>query len=85
MPVYKTEADGSRLALVITDAGLQALGIEPDAPAAEEAPAEQPHLREAEGRQEARPEPGDTAEAARLRPARASPAPAPSRRCSSAC
>jgi hypothetical protein len=28
LPVYKAEADGSRLALVITDAGLQALGIQ---------------------------------------------------------
>lgn len=42
MPVYKVEADGSRLALRITVVGLLALGIEPDAPAAEEAPAEQP-------------------------------------------
>ena len=43
MPVYKTEADGSRRALVITDAGFLALGIELlDAPAAQEAPTEQP-------------------------------------------
>ena len=42
MPVYKVEQDGSRLGLVITDAGLEALGIEPNAPAAKEAPAEQP-------------------------------------------
>jgi len=41
VPVYKTEADGSRRALVITDAGFLALGIELDAPAAE-APTEQP-------------------------------------------
>jgi uncharacterized protein DUF3489 len=38
MPVYKTEVDGSRVALLITDAGLLALGIEPDAPAADEVP-----------------------------------------------
>jgi Protein of unknown function (DUF3489) len=42
MPVYKTEPDGSRLALVITNVGLLALGIEPDAPAGDEPPAEQP-------------------------------------------
>jgi uncharacterized protein DUF3489 len=42
LPVYKTEADGSRLALAITDPGLLALGIEPVALAAEAAPAEQP-------------------------------------------
>ncbi len=30
MPVYKTEPDGSRLALVITNVGLLALGIEPE-------------------------------------------------------
>src|SRR5215211_5332103 len=42
LPVYKTEQDGSRLGLVITDAGLEALGIEPNAPAAKEASAEQP-------------------------------------------
>ena len=45
LPVYKTEQDGSRLGLVITDAGLEALGIEPDAPAGKEAPAEQPRPR----------------------------------------
>jgi hypothetical protein len=42
MPVYKVEQDGSRMALVITDVGLNALGIEPEAPAAEEAAAAQP-------------------------------------------
>jgi len=35
MPLYKVEADGSRLALVITNAGLLALGIEPE-PVAED-------------------------------------------------
>src|SRR5215211_1203294 len=38
LPVYKTEQDGSRLGLVITDAGLEALGIEPNAPAAADQP-----------------------------------------------
>jgi hypothetical protein len=37
LPVYKTEADGSRTALLITNAGLLALGIEPE-PATEKAP-----------------------------------------------
>ena len=35
LPVYKTEADGSRTALLITNAGLLALGIEPE-PATED-------------------------------------------------
>ena len=35
MPLYKVEADGSRLALVIINAGLLALGIEPE-PVAED-------------------------------------------------
>jgi hypothetical protein len=42
LPVYKAEQDGSRLGLVITDAGLEALGIEPNAPAADAPPADQP-------------------------------------------
>jgi hypothetical protein len=36
LPVYKTEADGSRTALLITTTGLLALGIEPE-PATESA------------------------------------------------
>jgi hypothetical protein len=37
LPVYRTEHDGSRLALVITDTGLLALGIEPEPAATVEA------------------------------------------------
>jgi hypothetical protein len=42
LPVYKVEADGSRLALVITDVGLLALGIEPEPVREASAPAAAP-------------------------------------------
>jgi Protein of unknown function (DUF3489) len=42
MPAWRESGDGRHVALRITDAGLKALGIEPDAPAGDEPPAEQP-------------------------------------------
>jgi hypothetical protein len=41
-PIWRESEDGRHVALRITDAGLLALGIEPDAPAQEKAPAEEP-------------------------------------------
>jgi hypothetical protein len=87
MPVYKVEADGSRLALRITVVGLLALGIEPDAPAGDEAPAEQLDLPRSKG-PAGSPNwqgPPRLRQRRRLGPARASLAAAPSRRCSSPC
>jgi hypothetical protein len=42
MPVWRESRDGRHVALRITDAGLLTLGIEPDAPLADEASTEQP-------------------------------------------
>ena len=42
MPVWRESGDGRHVALRITDAGLKALGIEPDTPAVDEATDEQP-------------------------------------------
>lgn len=61
MPAYRTETDGSRLALVITSAGLLAIGLEPE--------------REWEGTRAPAAEPGEVAPTEATGPEAAAPRP----------
>jgi hypothetical protein len=89
MPAWRKSADRRHVALRITDAGLKALGIEPDAPAVDQVPAERPALarKRKAGRKPAAESEVNTAETRRRPPwpARASLATALSRIYSSGC